>query len=85
MSKMVTVEQLAGDTGIPVDKLLSRLKDAGLGELSPQHEISEADKKKLLGSLRGSSISLRRQSVSALKLSGSQGKTVQVKVVKQKI
>ena len=84
MSKMVTVEQLAKDSGISVEKLLERLSAAGLGDLTAAHEISEDDKKKLLGSARGSSISLRRQSVSALKLSGGQGKTVQVKVVKQR-
>lgn len=84
MSKTVTVEKLAEDTGIPIEKLLERLKAAGLGDLDPTHEISEAEKKQLLGSARGSSISLRRQKVSALKLSGGQGKTVQVKVVKQR-
>ena len=84
MSKMVTVEQLAEDSGIPLDKLLERLKAAGLGDLTPAHEISEDERKKLLGSVRGSSISLRRQKTSALKLSGGQGKTVQVKVVKQR-
>ncbi len=84
MSKMVTVEQLAKDSGIPLSKLLERLKSAGIGDLKASHEISEEDRKKLLGSVSGGSISLRRQSVSALKLSGGQGKTVQVKVVKQR-
>lgn len=84
MKKAVTVEMLATERNIPVARLLAQLKEAGLGDLTPSHEISEDHKKTLLAHLQGKSISLRRQSISAVKLSGTQGKTVQVKVVKQR-
>ena len=50
----VTVNQLAGDVGIPVDRLLTQLGDAGVKKSSADDAISEAEKKQLLNHLRRS-------------------------------
>ncbi len=50
----VTVKQLATDVGIPVDRLLSQLEEAGLPKQGEDEAISEAEKVQLLDYLRRS-------------------------------
>ncbi len=50
----VTVKQLATDVGIPVDRLLSQLAEAGLPKQGEDEAISEAEKVQLLEFLRRS-------------------------------
>jgi len=80
----VTVKQLAEVVGIPVDRLLIQLGEAGLGERKADEVINDDDKLELLTHLRNShgkkvaagdepkKITLRRKSVSELKQTGSQ-------------
>lgn len=49
----ITVKQLAGVVGAPVERLLEQIKDAGLDAKSESDLISDADKLKLLNFLRG--------------------------------
>jgi translation initiation factor IF-2 len=72
----ITVKQLAADVGIPVDRLLSQLEEAGLKKDGPEDAVSEEEKLQLLSHLReshgkkdGSSrkITLKRKSVSELR------------------
>ncbi len=91
----VTVEQFALTVGIPVDRLLTQLQEAGLVATAPDDKITEDEKLQLLAHLRKSHgrketlgvsepqrITLRRKSHSELKLAGAQGrvKTVNVEV-----
>jgi len=83
----VTVKQLAGVVGTPVERLLKQIKDAGLSIEAPDSLISDADKMTLLGYLRGQhgkdsgteveakprKIALKRKSVSEVKSKGSGG------------
>ena len=84
----VTVEQLAKVVGTPVDKLLEQLTDAGLKFTAADQVISDNEKLQLLEHLRDSrsaklgnaegdnkKITLRRKSISQLKVSGGQGRT----------
>lgn len=48
----VTVFQLAEDVGIPVDRLLRQLGDAGINKESGDDDISDVEKRKLLAYLR---------------------------------
>ncbi|OUS28501.1 translation initiation factor IF-2 [Gammaproteobacteria bacterium 45_16_T64] len=91
----VTVAQLAEVVGIPVEKLLQQMKDAGLGHGDAGQQVSDEEKQTLLAHLKQShgagesepkKITLRRKSVSTLKVSGSQGrsKTVNVEVRKKR-
>jgi len=80
----VTVKQLAEVVGIPVERLLTQLGEAGLGTRKADETISDDDKLELLTFLRSShgktssaggepkKITLRRKSVSELKQTGSQ-------------
>jgi translation initiation factor IF-2 len=76
----VTVKQLADVVGIPVDRLILQLGEAGLAVKGEDQTISDKDKMELLAFLRGShgkagtiakgepkKITLRRKSVSELK------------------
>ncbi|MBE9568024.1 MAG: translation initiation factor IF-2 [Proteobacteria bacterium] len=92
----VTVKQLASVVGAPVDRLLQQIKDAGLADItSPDALISDVDKMHLLAFLRGQhgkdsnaeseakprKITLKRKSVSEVKVGGGAGKkTVSVEV-----
>ena len=49
----VTVKQLAGVVGTPVERLLEQIKDAGLDIKTPDSLVSDTDKMTLLGYLRG--------------------------------
>jgi translation initiation factor IF-2 len=98
----VTVRQLAEVVGIPVDRLLVRLGEAGLSQRKADEHINDEDKAQLLSHLRNlhrkgdgkpsvpKKISLKRKSVSELKVPISQGrhtrgvaKTVTVEVRKR--
>jgi len=90
----VTVKQLAGVVGTPVERLLKQIKDAGLNIEAPDSLISDADKMTLLGYLRGQhgkdsgadaevkprKIALKRKSVSEVKSKGSSGGAVSIEV-----
>jgi len=94
-----TVKQLADEVGIPVDRLLGQLGEAGIQVEGADQSISDNDKVALLKHLHTSRaqnqgeaggeprrISLRRKSTSELKLSGSHGRsrTVSVEVRKRR-
>ncbi len=74
----VTVKQYADVIGIPVDKLLLQLQQAGVADKSAEDMISDNEKSELLGFLRRkrgqtdgsepSRITLRRKSVSEIKV-----------------
>lgn len=90
----VTVKQLAGVVGTPVERLLEQIKDAGLAIDAPDALISDTDKMTLLGYLRGQhgkdssvdtdskprKIALKRKSVSEVKVSGSGRNKVSIEV-----
>lgn len=92
----VTVRHLADMVGIPVDKLLRQMNDAGLQHKASEDNVSEEEKHALLAYLKRSHgsldsgakkpITLKRKSVSTLKLSGVGGKskTVNVEVRKKR-
>ena len=101
----VTVKQLADVVGTPVERLLEQIKDAGLAADNADARISDEDKMQLLSYLRGQhgkrkssittseksagKITLKRRSVSELKVRGSssasgRGKTVAIEVRKKR-
>jgi len=87
----VTVKQFADVVGIPVDRLLAQLGEAGLAEKSADETISDDEKMQLLGYLRGRRgegdapsaeprrITLTRKSVSEIKLPPAQTRPGQLK------
>ncbi|MGB9428662.1 MAG: translation initiation factor IF-2 [Gammaproteobacteria bacterium] len=92
----VTVRQFAEVVGTPVERLLAQLAEAGIEIVDPDIAISDDQKLQLLTHLRHShgegvsgeprKITLKRRSVSEIKLSGVQGrsKTVSVEVRKKR-
>lgn len=90
----VTVSQLADVVGVPVDRLLAQMKQAGLKHTAAEETVSDEDKQTLLIFLKSShgepvaatkKITLKRKTLSTLKSSGSQGKrTVNVEVRKKR-
>lgn len=98
----VTVKQLAKTVGTPVERLLEQCKEAGLKIDNESTVISDDDKAQLLNFLRnihgkkdkdlssGKKITLKRKSVSELKVSGGgtatagRAKTVSVEVRKKR-
>ena len=96
----ISVKHLAEMVGIPIDRLLEQLKDAGLKANSPEDEISEEEKMQLLLHLRkrhGKSdaetggepkrVTLKRKTVSELKqgkVPGQAAKTISVEVRKKR-
>lgn len=94
----VTVGELAKVVGVPVERLLSQVKEAGLPHTRPEDPISNEDKNTLLLFLRRShgagdkadsgpkKITLKRKTVATLKSpSGAgKGKTVSVEVRKKR-
>ena len=92
----VTVKQLAQVVGIPVERLLNQLQEAGLSFNDDQQTVNEDQKRILLGHLKGSTtgntsatperITLRRKSVSQVTLGHDihSGKTVNIEVRKKK-
>lgn len=95
----VTVRQLAEVVGIPLERLLAQLGDAGLEKNNADDVLSDAEKLKLLGFLRQSHgkgqgeveepkrVTLQRRTVSELKqgkVPGKTTKTVSVEVRKKR-
>ena len=86
-----TVKQLASEVGIPVERLITRLAEAGVSASTESDGISDEDKLKLLRHLRDSGggskaggklgtrksggVSLRRRSTSELKVNTGRGAT----------
>lgn len=93
----VTVKQLAQVVGTPVERLLEQLQEAGMSVADPDQTISDAEKRQLLAYLQRShgatelgvpanKITVKRKSVSEIKVKSSQGraKTVSVEVRKKR-
>lgn len=92
----VTVKQLAQVVGIPVDRLLNQLQEAGLSFTDDQQTVNEDQKRILLNHLKGKSvnqerttperITLKRKSLSQVALGHDKhsGKKVNVEVRKKK-
>lgn len=92
----VTVKQLAQVVGIPVERLLNQLQEAGLSFTDDQQTVNEEQKRLLLNHLKGHSsrdtnatperITLRRKSLSQVTLGHDvhSGKTVNIEVRKKK-
>ncbi len=87
----VTVKELAQVVGTPVERLLQQMREAGLSQTSPEQPVSDDEKQKLLTFLKNShgdsgseprKITLKRKTMSTLKVAGS--KTVNVEVRKKK-
>ena len=89
----VTVEQLAAVVGAPVERLMQQMKDAGVSKTDASQSVSDAEKKQLLAHLKKvhgdagegagsepSKITLKRKTVSKMKVSGSSGKNKVVNV-----
>ena len=83
----VTVNQLASDVGIPVDRLLKQLSDAGVAKQSADDVITEQEKVSLLNHLRRShgkgekkaaegakKVALKRRTTTELKVPGAGGR-----------
>ncbi len=79
----VTVKQLAQTVGVPVERLLSQMKDAGLPHTADGEAVTEEQKQSLLAHLKRShggtsdaapkKITLKRKSVGTLKTGGGRG------------
>lgn len=92
----VTVKQLAQVVGIPVERLLSQLQEAGLSFSDDQQTVNEDQKRILLNHLKSNpargqiatpeKITLRRKSLSQVTLGHDvhTGKTVNIEVRKKK-
>jgi translation initiation factor IF-2 len=94
----VTVKQLAEVVGVPVDRLLTQLDEAGVQVAGPEASVSDEEKQKLLTYLKRNhgeaaaeprKITLKRREVSELKIASGQGrerttKTVAVEVRKKR-
>lgn len=92
----VTVKQLAQVVGIPVDRLLNQLQEAGLSITDETHTVNEEQKRVLLSHLKGGMgsgervtpdrITLRRKSVSQITgHDAHSGKTVNIEVRKKRV
>lgn len=92
----VTVKQLAQVVGIPVERLLNQLQEAGLSINDEQQTVNEDQKRVLLNHLKGGTssetrsaperITLRRKSVSQVTLGNDahSGKKVNIEVRKKR-
>jgi translation initiation factor IF-2 len=92
----VTVKQLAGVVGVPVERLLAQMQEAGIAGKKDESLVSETERQALLNHLKRShgeeddnvaspsKITLKRTTTSQLKVAGSSGKkkTVNVEVRK---
>ena len=89
----VTVEQLAAVVGAPVERLMQQMKDAGVSKTDAKQSVSDAEKRQLLAHLKKvhgdagegagsepSKITLKRKTVSKMKVSGNSGKNKVVNV-----
>jgi translation initiation factor IF-2 len=95
----VSVREFAESVGTPVERLLVQLNEAGLPHSAEDDNLDDADKERLLAHLRrlhgkveevqpARRITLKRKSVSELKVSGNspsaRKKTVTVEVRKRR-
>jgi len=92
----MTAEQLAEDSGIPVDRLLKLFEEAGIDITSTDQIVSAEQKLKLSKHLSGvqkgtqstvkapEKVTLKRKTKSKLQVTGSQGRTKDVNVVVRK-
>ncbi|MBA3535676.1 MAG: translation initiation factor IF-2 [Tatlockia sp.] len=92
----VTVKQLAQVVGIPVERLLTQLQEAGLSFIDATQTVDEEQKRILLTHLKSSAnrdvrttperITLKRKSLSQVKLGNDvhSGKTVNIEVRKKR-
>ena len=87
----VTVKELAQVVGTPVERLLQQMSEAGLSHTAAEQAVSDDEKQTLLTFLKSShgdsgsepkKITLKRKTVSTLKVAGS--KTVNVEVRKKR-
>lgn len=88
----VTVKELAQVVGTPLERLLQQMQEAGLPQTSADQHVSDEEKQALLAYLKNShggessgeprKITLKRKTVSTLRVAGS--KTVNVEVRKKK-
>ncbi|HDY98870.1 MAG TPA: translation initiation factor IF-2 [Pseudomonas sabulinigri] len=87
----VTVKELAQVVGTPVERLLQQMREAGLSQTAPEQAVSDDEKQTLLTFLKSAhgdsgseprKITLKRKTVSTLKVAGS--KTVNVEVRKKR-
>ena len=89
----VTVEQLAAVVGAPVERLMQQMKEAGVSKTDAKQSVSDAEKRQLLAHLKKthgdagegtgsepSKITLKRKTVSKMKVSGNSGKNKVVNV-----
>ncbi|WP_428353755.1 translation initiation factor IF-2 [Methyloprofundus sp.] len=95
-----TVQELAGIVGIPLERLLEQMKEAGISAHTAEDRISEDEKMALLGHLRkrhgkdeqtevssAKKVTLKRRTITSLKqgtVSGKDTKTINIQVNKQK-
>ncbi len=91
----VTVTQLAEVVGVPVDRLLTQMGEAGISGKKEGSKVSEDERQKLLAHLKRShgekaqgepkKITLKRKTTSQLKVAGASGKkTINVEVRKKR-
>jgi translation initiation factor IF-2 len=81
----VTVEELAQVVGVPVERLMAQLSEAGMAVDDPSSRLSDDDKMRLLDFLRKShgkgdeggprKITLKRKSMSELRVTGATGRS----------
>ncbi len=93
---MATVQDLASDVGIPIDRLLSQFKEAGIPDIADaKADVNDEQKQQLLAHLqkvhgrekKERKITLKRRTTSTLKVTGSEGrskKAVKVEVRKKR-
>jgi len=87
---VTTVSDLAKATGLDVQTLLAKFKEAGLSQTQATDVVSDDERQQLIGHIRGNvasahKITLTRNKKTELKLgSGSGAKTVNVQVRKQR-
>ncbi|GMQ96636.1 MAG: translation initiation factor IF-2 [Gammaproteobacteria bacterium] len=87
----VTVKQLAEVVGTPVERLLEQMGEAGLNMTSADDQVTDEEKMQLLSWLRSNrggesggeraKVTLKRKSISQLRVSGSSGRTKTFNVV----
>ncbi len=89
----VTVKQLAEVVGVPIEKLLQQMSDAGIKHQHMEQSVTDDEKQQLLTFLKQAhgavgadrKITLQRKSMSTIKVAGAQGKkTVNVEVRKKR-
>jgi translation initiation factor IF-2 len=88
----VTIAELAKMVGVPVERLIGQLQEAGLSQSSPEHTISNEERAVLLSFLKRKHgtdqeadaspkrITLKRKTVETLKASDNQGRSKAVSV-----